>query len=125
MTEWLRFGLVGGIGFLVDAAILWTLVDRLAVTPPIARLGSFAAAGTVTWALNRMTTFASRAGRRRLREWQRYLAVNGVGATVNYLVFIGLVTADPDMPAIGALAVASLVALPVNFLGSRHYAFRG
>ena len=26
---------------------------------------------------------------------------------------------------VGALAVASVVALPVNFLGSRHYAFRG
>lgn len=125
MTEWLRFGIVGTAGFLVDAAVLWTLIERLAVPPAIARLASFTAAGTATWLLNRLVTFPSRAGRRRLTEWRRYLAVNGVGAAINYLVFVGLVTGLPALPPIGALAVASVVALPVNFLGSRHYAFRG
>lgn len=125
MTEWLRFAVVGTFGFLVDAAVLWTLTDRLAVHPASARIASFAAAGTATWLLNRLITFPSRAGRGRLAEWQRYLAVNGVGAGVNYLVFVTTVAAVPAITPIGALAVASLVALPINFFGSRHYAFRG
>jgi putative flippase GtrA len=125
VIEWLRFGVVGTFGFLVDAAVLWTLTDRLAVYPAVARVASFGAAGTATWLLNRVITFPSRAGRRRLAEWQRYLAVNGVGAGVNYLVFVTAVAAVPAITPIGALVVASLVALPINFFGSRHYAFRG
>ena len=74
-----RFCLVGGIGFVVDAVLLMLLhrIGGLSVIP--ARLLSFSIALTVTWLLNRLVTFRSGAARRKLREWQRYVVVNGAG----------------------------------------------
>lgn len=112
----LRFALVGSLGFAADATILQLLVRRGA-DPYLGRLASYLCAATVTWALNRTITFHAPAGRRLRREWTRYVAINALGAAVNYAVYAAcLLTLDlvRAHPVLG-VAAGSLAGLGFNF----------
>lgn len=124
--QFLRFCAVGGIGFLVDAGLLWLLLQATALGPYGARVLSFLAAATVTWSIHRRFTFPDAPRTRRGRQWLHFVAVNGGGAFVNYGVFAVLVATTDVFAQNPVLAVAagSVVALIVNFLANRHWVFR-
>lgn len=121
-----RFVLVGAVGFVVDAGVLqalvslagWGLIEARAVAIPVAVFA--------TWLLNRTVTFPESHGGPALRSLMRYAAVSAVGAGVNFVVYSLLVFASHAMAAMPLvpLAIASIVALIVNYLGSKHFAFR-
>ena len=124
-SEVRRFVLVGGVGFCVDGGILMLLYQHLGLGVLVARLVSFSLAGTTTWYLNRRLTFTPPLSSRPRDEWTRYLAVNGLGALLNLSVFILAIEMVPSLapyPLI-AFAIASLVALVFNFLGSKYLVF--
>ena len=123
--EFGRFFLVGGTGFCVDAAFLALLHHLLGLDVVPARLISFVIAATVTWYLNRRYTFKLRAAQRTRDEWSRYLVVNGLGAVLNFTIFIWLLSAFPYLAPypLLILAIASAVALIFNFLGSKYLVF--
>lgn len=121
-----RFIIVGAIGFLVDGGILTILHSIFEFSLVQARLCSFAAAVTVTWYLNRQHTFADRKDIRAVHEWGRYVAVNSIGALLNFGIFLLLAyrfTLFANWPII-PLAIASAIALFFNFFASRQLAFR-
>lgn len=121
-----RFVLVGAVGFVVDAGVLqalislagWGLIEARAVAIPVAVFA--------TWLLNRTVTFPESHGGPALRSLARYAAVSAAGAGVNFVVYSLLVFASHAMAAMPLLplAIASIVALIVNYLGSKHFAFR-
>ncbi len=121
-----RFIIVGAIGFLVDGGILTFLHGLFDFSLLHARLCSFSAAVTLTWYLNRQHTFADSKDVHAVQEWGRYAIVNSIGALLNLGIFLWLVyrfnflASWPIIP----LAIASSVALTVNFFASRHLAFR-
>lgn len=120
------FAIIGGIGFVVDGGILTLLNSIYGLDLLQSRLGSFSAAVTVTWFLNRQQTFADRKDRRVAREWGRYAIVNSVGALLNMAIFFWLVhrySSFARMPLV-PLAFASSIALVFNFFASKHIAFR-
>lgn len=122
-----RFALAGGVGFAVDAAIFISLFQWLNWGLVPARLISFSAAATATWLVNRNLTFAHRKSANHLSEWARYIAVNATGAILNLVIFILVMQYLPDSgpyPFL-ALAMASGIAMVVNFTGSKYLAFRG
>ncbi len=120
------FVVIGAIGFAVDGGILTLLNSFFGLDLLSARLGSFSVAVTVTWYLNRQHTFPGQKDKQILREWTRYLVVNGVGALLNLTIFFWLLfrfealTTVPLVP----LAIASIVAMFFNFFGSKYIAFR-
>lgn len=116
----LRYGLVGGIGFVTDAGVLYALTSAGAGFYR-ARLASFAVALTVTWALNRHWTFGRRGRDGLARSYAGYLAVQLGGALANFLVYAGVLRLIPPTPAHAVLALAcgSAVGLVVNFTGAR------
>ena len=59
MPQFLLFCIGGVIGFVVDAGIVQLLVRNFGFNPYGARLLSFLAAATTTWAFNRRYTFRS------------------------------------------------------------------
>ena len=89
-----------------------------------ARVLSILAALSLTWALNRRHTFASR-DPKRLAEWSRYALVNGLGATLNFAAYACLLAAWPQTAPLLALAAGSALALAFNYLGSRYFVFFG
>ncbi|WP_332815859.1 GtrA family protein [Ramlibacter sp.] len=121
----LRFSLVGGVGFVVDGGLLQLLVSAAGWGPIAARAVSFPAAVLVTWWLHRGITFPEPGGSL-LRSLARYLAVSVLGTGVNFGLYTALVLASAAMAAqpIVPFAIASVVALAFNYLGSKHFAFR-
>ena len=58
-AQFLKFGLVGLVGFVVDAGALFLLIAFGDLGPYIGRIYSFLIAASVTWVLHRHFTFKS------------------------------------------------------------------
>jgi putative flippase GtrA len=129
MTGWRGearyFGAIGGVGFLIEAAVLTWLVRVNGWGLYGSRVLSFGLAVTATWYLNRRFTFARRAGADRGREYVRYFLAQVIGALINLGVYGTIIAAVPVVAAypVLPLAVGSGVAMVFNFLAARHFAF--
>ncbi|RWD66357.1 MAG: GtrA family protein [Mesorhizobium sp.] len=117
-----RFVLAGGIGFVADAAALWLLLAVTPLGPLIARILSIGFALTVTWQINRHLTFAP-SSRGMAQEGARYGGVGVATSIANYLIYCAMLFALPALPPLAALAVASLVAMALSFLGYSRLVF--
>ena len=93
----------------------------------IMRLPSFALAVTVTWWLNRHWTFHATKTQRTRREYTTYLAVQMLGAGINYTVYALVLSAlgVSEPHAFWALMAGSAVALLWNFWAMRRFVFTG
>ena len=114
---------VGGLGFVVDAGILSTLVHVYAWPHFSARAVSFAAAVTVTWYCNRQWVFSRTADR--TREYSAYFGVQAIGAIINlgtYTLLIALLPMLARMPVI-PLAAGAALALLFNYFGASRWVF--
>ncbi|UVK55832.1 GtrA family protein [Mesorhizobium sp. AR02] len=122
MQRLVRFVFAGGIGFVTDAAALWLLLAVTPLGPFVARVLSIGFALCVTWQINRHLTFSpSRRGM--AQEGARYGGVGIATSVVNYLVYSAILLALPAAPPLAALAVASLVAMALSFLGYSRLVF--
>jgi len=122
MQRVVRFVLAGGVGFVTDAAALWLLLALTPLGPFVARILSIGVALCVTWQINRHLTFSpSRRGI--AQEGARYGGVGIATSIVNYLVYCAILFALPAAPPLAALAVASLAAMTLSFLGYSRLVF--
>ncbi|QFZ82351.1 MULTISPECIES: GtrA family protein [Variovorax] len=122
--EFLSFAVVGAAGFVVDVVVLYLLAPLLGWYG--ARVLSFLAAATATWALNRRYTFsARRSDGSVLREYLGYLVTMLGGAVVNYGAYVLVLhwATGQWAPAAG-VALGSCAGLGVNFLSARYLVFR-
>jgi putative flippase GtrA len=122
VTRFTRFLVVGGVGFIADAALLALLTAGLAVDPFLARIVSIGFALTVTWVLNRAMTFGP-SGRHVAVEGARYGGVGIATSIVNLAVYAALLAAVPACPPLLALAVGSAVAMALSFVGYSRLVF--
>lgn len=125
-SSFLRFGLVGAVGFLVDGGLLQALVGLAGWGVIHARIVSFPVAVFATWLLNRHFTFKPAHDGAAGLSFSRYVVVSLGGASVNFMIYTALVLSMAPMAAlpIVPLGIASIVALAFNYLGSKHFAFR-
>ena len=124
-AEFLRFGLVGTVGYLVDTATVYALKGMIGPGP--AGMPSFLVAATVTWALNRSWTWRGRgSGGSRLRQWAHFIAVSSPGLFLNRSIYEFLVFAMPLCATYPFLATGAgtLAGMFVNFGLSRRLIFR-
>jgi putative flippase GtrA len=127
----LRFGIVGGIGFLVDAGLL-QLMLQFGLGYYGGRLISFLAAATTTWILNRSFTFrrdspsgTHPAPTQPLGEWLAYLGLMVIGGVVNYGTYAAAVELSETVRRVPALGVAlgSLAGMAINFWSAKTMVF--
>lgn len=123
--EFLRFGVVGGIGFVVDTTVLYGML-ALGAGLYLGRAVSYLAAASTTWALNRAWTFRGRGGGPVHRQWALFVVVNLGGFVLNYGTYAALVTFVPVVAAHPVLGVAagSVAGMFSNFILSRRLVFR-
>lgn len=122
MQRLVRFVVAGGVGFVADAAALWLLLAITPLGPLTARVLSIGFALCVTWQINRHLTFPpSRRGV--AQEGARYGGVGIATSVVNYLVYSAILLALPAAPPLAALAIASLAAMALSFLGYSRLVF--
>lgn len=122
--QFLRFGVVGTLGFLVDAGVL-TLMLALGAGPHGGRIVSYLAAASATYALNRAWTFRESARVPVARQWGRFVLLNLVGFAANFGTYAALLATVPLVAAHPVLGVAagSLAGMFLNFALSRRYVF--
>ena len=86
MKQFLRFCVVGALGFVTDFATLYAGVTWLGLGTMSGRILSFLVAATVTWKANRHFTF-KRQDAGSAREWLHYLLLTSMGGAINVAVY--------------------------------------
>jgi len=134
--QMLRFGIVGGVGFLVDAGLLHVVL-QLGLGYYGGRVVSFLAAATTTWILNRSFTFrretpsskdpsgAHPARPHPLGEWLAYLGWMVIGGVVNYGTYaLAVEVSEPVRrhPELG-VALGSIAGMAINFWSAKTMVF--
>ena len=126
-AQFLRFGVVGTVGFLVDSAVLLAMI-ALGLGPYAGRIASYLAAASATFALNRAWTFRGAARDTPVAaQWARFVALNLIGFAANYGTYAVLIASVPVVAANPVLGVAagSVAGMFLNFAVARRYVFRG
>lgn len=125
--KFLGFGIVGGIGFVIDGGILTLLSETADMNIYLARGLSFVVAVFVTWLLNRTYVFSAALvkGVERRQEYVNYFVVQVGGALLNLGIFAGIIASFPVLRTspIIPFAISSLVAMVFNFTGARYWVF--
>jgi len=124
LQQFVRFGLVGVAGAIVDVATVYATMAELGLY--VSALVAYFAAVTTTWALNRAWTFAGRRSGSLLRQWALFVAANGVGFVLNrgtFFLLVLLVPACARHPVIAILAGVG-AGMFANFNLSRTIVFR-
>lgn len=125
LGQFLRFGVVGSVGFLVDAAVL-TAMLAAGLGPYGGRVISYLAAASATFALNRAWTFRAAAREPVARQWGAFVLLNLLGFAVNYGTYAALIAGSATVSAHPVLGVAagSIAGMFINFAVSRRFVFR-
>lgn len=124
--RFLRFCLVGGLGFVADTGTLVGAVRWGGLDPAPAKALSFGVAVLVTFEFNRRWAFGAAPRGSWVSTFAAYLGVQATGFMVNWLVFTACLVLGPSGAGrlVAFNALASIAALAVNFLGARHLVFR-
>lgn len=124
MRQFIRFGIVGILGFVVNTAVVYAARDELGLYG--AGTLAYPVAATVNWAVNRIWTFRGRSSGAMHHQWLKFLAANAIGAVLNLGTYFLLVTISPvaaEYPVI-AVAAGALAGMFVNFFLSRALVFK-
>jgi putative flippase GtrA len=125
LPQFVRFSIVGAIGFCVDSAVLYAAIYLLELGPYFGRVLSYLVAATSTWYLNRTLTFPDSSGAHKVKEWLGFVGWNCLGGAVNYCTYvIYLRYSSPSLaaPVIG-VGMGACAGLLVNYTLSRHLVF--
>ncbi len=124
LEQFLRFGLVGTTGMLVDTAVIYGV--RAWVGLYWAGALSYFVAATWTWQLNRRWTFTGAPRGSVHRQWALFMTVNLVGLVFNRGTYAALVTWSMVCAANPVIAVGAggLAGMFWNFSLSRRVVFR-
>ncbi len=124
-ANWLqliRFGLVGGVGFVINVAVYALCVHALGLDYHVAAVLAWLVAVINNFALNRRWTFDARAGRAHFQAI-RFLAISLVALGFSLLLLMLLVE-SAGVAKIPAQALAVAASMPLNFLGNKLWSFR-
>lgn len=123
LPQFLKFAVVGTIGFITDTATVYVIRDAIGIYA--AGFAGSAASTSITWPLNRHWTFNGAGGAIR-RLLPLYIATNLLTLALNRSVFIILVTFVPlcARQPIFAVAAGSIAGMFVNFFFKRSLVFR-
>jgi dolichol-phosphate mannosyltransferase len=123
-ANWLqlvRFGLVGGVGFVVNLAVYTLFVHGVGLEYRGASVVAWLVAVANNFVLNRHWTFDARDGLAH-RQAMRFLLVS-LAAEVISLLMLTLLVETGGLSKVPAQAIAVAAATPVSFLGNKLWSF--
>jgi putative flippase GtrA len=124
-ANWLqlvRFGIVGGIGFVVNLAVYTLCVHAIGIDYHLAAVLAWLVAVLNNFALNRHWTFDARAGRAHFQAL-RFLIVSLLALGVSLLLLTLFVDVF-GLAKVPAQALAVAASMPLNFVGNKLWSFR-
>ncbi len=117
----LKFGLVGGSGYLINLGVFAFLSANLGIHHLVAAVGAFVVAVSSNFFWNRHWTFAAGHGHAGFQA-ARFFAVSVAALLINLIVLEALI-GGTSMGELAAQAIAVAVAMPFNFLGNKLWTF--
>ncbi len=120
-VQLLKFGLVGGSGYLINLGVFAVLAGSLGVHHAIAAVGAFCVAVTNNFLWNRYWTFGPGEGPAHFQA-ARFFAVSLASLGLN-LAILELLVANHAVGELPAQAIAVAAAMPFNFLGNKLWTF--
>jgi putative flippase GtrA len=117
----LKFGIVGGSGYVINLAVFALLAGRLDVHHIVAAIAAFCVAVTSNFLWNRYWTFGPGEGPAHFQA-ARFFFVS-VAALVLNLVVLEVLLSGGGFGELTAQAIAVAVAMPFNFLGNKLWTF--
>jgi putative flippase GtrA len=124
-ANWLqlvRFGVVGGVGFLVNLAVYALLVHVVGLQYLLASVPAWLVAVANNFVLNRRWTFDAQHDRAQYQA-VRFLLVSLAAEAVS-LLLLRLFVHDGGLPKVPSQALAVALSMPLNFLGNKLWSFR-
>ena len=117
-----RFGLVGTLGFLVDAGVVLIFAKFLNIDPIFSRIPAWLTAVSTTYIFNVNFTFSEKnskleKNRKRPKRYILYILSQLSGGAINILVFSLLVSFVGSSWFV-SLVVGTLFGLMINFYGA-------
>ncbi len=131
LSKYLKFSFIGGIGAIINIAVLWFLVEATGVYYLTAAVASFVVAATSNFVFNRIWTFRSKSEIK--SQYARFLVVSVDGLFLNLILLKQL--EEGLMPAIGItsdkaslfLIVSQLIAIFIvsifNFVANSFWTY--
>ncbi len=120
-VQLLKFGVVGGSGYLINLAVFALLAGSLDVHHIPAAVGAFCVAVANNFFWNRHWTFGPGDGSAGFQA-ARFFAVSIASLGLNLIVLEALLTGG-GIGELAAQAIAVAVAMPFNFLGNKLWTF--
>jgi putative flippase GtrA len=120
-VQLVKFGVVGGSGYLINLAVFAALTGSFGVHHSIAAVGSFCVAVASNFFWNRHWTFRAGDGHAGFQA-ARFFAVS-IGALLVNLVVLEALVSGAGLGDLSAQAIAVAVAMPFNFLGNKLWTF--
>jgi dolichol-phosphate mannosyltransferase len=120
-VQLLKFGLVGGSGYLINLAVFAILAGNLGVYHSVAAIGAFVVAVTNNFLWNRYWTFGPGEGPAHFQA-ARFFAVSLASLGLN-LAILELLVSEHLTGELPAQAIAVAAAMPFNFLGNKLWTF--
>jgi dolichol-phosphate mannosyltransferase len=117
----LKFGLVGGSGYVINLAVFALLSSELGVHHAPAALGAFCVAVSSNFLWNRHWTFAAADGHAGFQA-ARFFAVS-IAAFLVSATILELLVSVAEVPEVLAQAIAIAVSTPLNFVGNKIWSF--
>ena len=125
IPEFMRFCIVGGIAFFSDTALLELLV-HLGLETAVARLFSLPIALHVSYFLHGIFTYRGHRGYTRA-TWIQFMTSNGVGALINYSIFLGIVAFAPftedRLTRLAGMFIGTVFSMGFNYWANKRFAF--
>jgi putative flippase GtrA len=115
------FCLVGGLGFLVDFGSF--VAFQKILSDVRARCLALACSTTLVWWLNRRHTFLS-SDPAILREFGRFTLTRVLGIGINAVVSLFILWEFPQAGRLAAIACGTIVAMVINYLTSKYWAYK-
>ncbi len=121
-----KFAIVGGIGFIVDASIFALSFYLLDLPIYSSRVIAFVCAATSTWLGNRLLTFSDRSQDPKLKQWFRFMMSATLSAIPNFVVFafISAWLGSEGVSAMVALVCGVLAGMISNYTLSSKWVFK-
>jgi putative flippase GtrA len=124
-ANWLqlvRFGIVGGVGFIVNLAVYALFVHPLGVDYHVAAVAAWLVAVLNNFVLNRHWTFDAREGQAHAQA-MRFIVVSLAAFGVSLLLLTVFVE-SAGLAKVPAQALAVAASMPFNFIGNKLWSFR-
>jgi putative flippase GtrA len=123
--RWLRFNLVGMLGFLLQTATLWTLVHWSGFPTALSVAIAVFVAVSHNFMWHERFTWRDRPRQERARRWLSFNAASGVLSLITNIGLTLAVIRVTGLPVVASNVIAVMSASLLNFLIADRVVFRG